>query len=305
MSRSSVPLTKEERIAANKAFKDETENLFRILKNAFEKVVDTSGNINLIIAVNQRPSWGSFRVPKRVAYYITKRTRYGYRNEVISNNLDVKAYVHDIYTNKDKKIQKEKDLIQKYKVMVDWRPYTANAESEIKGRVVSLMGTGPGKITTSGVKDEQMNSLMNFFIYDEKILTNIDSITTIDRDTHFAKFIYDKDIRAAPKFERLVKKGILWARKRQEAEAAGHPSVFFEQPEEQELLREMITEIAGRPSVFFEQPEQKELLRQMRANPQDTLNLFGKKTKPRKVVNSRNEISKINKMIAAIDKLIR
>jgi len=277
MSRSSVPLTKAQLKEATKAFKEETGNLSRILENAFEKVIDENGDINLIIVVNQIPSWGRFRVTKRVAYYITKRTIYGYRNEVISNNLDVKAYVHDI-----NKRNKEKDIYDKYTVMRDWDPSTATDETEKKGRVVSLMGTGPGKITKSDVKDDQMNSLMNFFIYDEKILNNIDSITTIDRrDKQVVKFLYDKDIRAAPKFQEIIKKAKLWARKRQEAEAAGHPSVFFEQPEEQELLAKM------------------------RANPEDTLNSFGKKTKPRKVVNSRNEISKINKMIAAIDKLIR
>jgi len=275
MPRSSVPLTKEQRIRANEAFKNETGNLFRILKNAFEKVIDENGGINLIIAVNQIPSWSSFRVPKRVAYYITIRPRYDYRNDVISKNLDVKAYVHDI-----DKSNKKKDLAQKYQVMIDWRPYEATSQTDKKGRILSLMGTGPGKITRSTVKDDQFKSLMNFFIYDEKILTNIDSITTIDRDTHFAEYIYDRDIRSAPKFEKKVKRAILWARKRQEAEATGHPSVFFKTREQEELLREM------------------------RANPEDTMNLFGKKTKPRKVVNSRNEISKINKMIAAIDKLI-
>lgn len=77
----------------------------------------------------------------------------------------------------------------------------------------------------------------------------------------------------------MVKKAIFWAPKRLLAEAAGDPRVFFEQPEEQELLAKM------------------------RTNPEDTLNLFGKKKKSRKV-HSNKELTKINKMIAAIDKLI-
>jgi hypothetical protein len=275
MPRSSVPLTKEQRIRANEAFKNETGNLFRILKNAFEKVIDENDGINLIIAVNQIPSWSSFRVPKRVAYYITIRPRYDYRNDVISKNLDVKAYVHDI-----DKSNKKKDLAQKYQVMIDWRPYEATSQTDKKGRILSLMGTGPGKITRSTVKDDQFKSLMNFFIYDEKILTNIDSITTIDRDTHFAKFIYDKDIRSAPKFEKIVKKAIEEAPKRRVAEEEGRPDRYFQTSEQQQLLDEMEN------------------------NPEGTLNLFGRKNKSRKLT-SRSGLTKLTKTILRIEKVIR
>jgi hypothetical protein len=274
MPRSSVPLTKAERIKANANFKDETGNLFRILKNAFEQVLDENDGINLIISVNQIPSFGRFRVTKRVCYYITIRPRYGYRNEIISKNLDVKAYVHDI----DKR-NKEKDLAQKYQVMVDWRPYSASSETDKKGRVATIIGTGPDKITTSDVKDDQIKSLMNFF-YDGKILDNIDSITTIDRDTYFAKFIYDKDIRSAPKFEKIVRKAIEEAPKRRVAEEEGRPDRYFQTSEQQQLLDEMEN------------------------NPEGTLNLFGRKNKSRKLT-SRSGLTKLTKTILRIEKVIR
>jgi len=275
MSRSD-PLTPEELKKAGAAFKDETGNLFKILKNAFKEVIDASGSINLIIAVNQIPYWGRFRITKRVAYYITRRTRYyDYRNEDGSTVLDVRGYVHDI--NKRKK----KDLEEKREVMKDWSVSTATEQDEKKGRVLILIGTDPLLITNSNVKDDQLKSLMNFFIYDQEIFENIDSITTIERGgKHLAKFIYDKDIWT-PIFQGPVERAKVRASVRLLAEKEGHPS------------------------VFFKQEDQKKLLDEMRANENNTLTLFGKNNKSRKVVNSRKEIHRITKMISRIDKLIR
>ena len=102
---------------------------------------------------------------------------------------------------------------------------------------------------------------------------NIDTVCTIDPVTKEPiELVYDRAGKAhiARQFIQNARK---WSNIKTNAEREGHPD------------------------KFFEQPEQIELLEQMKNNPEKTLQYFGKR--------KNNELSKINSLIAQINKVLK
>ena len=225
-------------------------NIGKILKNALADVL--SGKHYLIISaietiessiIKDNGKLGNLRKPRRVCYYITP-------DDDEPELLRVRSIVFASDYIKNERAR--------YKLVRHWDI----SKKEIKDVF----------ITAAESDDEYFNNVLKFFI--EK---NIDTVCTIDPVTEEPiELVYDHTGKAyiARQFIQNARK---WSNIKTNAEREGDPS------------------------VFFDTPEQKELLEKMKNNPEKTLQNFGKRKPKRK----NNELTKINSLIAQINKVLK
>ena len=127
-------------------------------------------------------------------------------------------------------------------------------------------------ISTRPTNPDYFNNVLRFFI--EK---NIDTVCTIDPITKEPiELVYDHTGKAHIG-RQFIQKARKWSNERLNAQREGHPD------------------------EFFETPEQKQLIAKMEKSPQNTLQNFGKRKPKRK----NNELTKVNSLIAQINKVLK
>jgi len=231
-------------------------NIGKILKNALADVL--AGKYYLIVSEIETNFLNKlegpvkrYKRPKRVCFYITPN---------VDPTVNSKFAVHrHIFLNT--KRNPVLDEIDKYQIVGNW------GEDAERYKIIHI-----GAFSRRWPDPDYFNVALRFFLS-----KNIDTVCTIDIDTKKPiELVYDRIGKAhiARQFRQNARK---WSNIRTNAE------------------REFD------PSVFFEQPEQKELLEQMKKCPGNTVQYFGKRKPKRK----NDELTKINSLIAQISKVLK
>ena len=273
-------------------------NIVKILKDALAGVL--ARKHYLIISAIEIPN-GRKKILKRVCYYIKPSER-------VPNKFLVFKYVFDIYPNP------VDDEIAKYEIVSNWE----TADYAQKFNINRSRPTNP----------DYFNKILKFFI--EK---NIDTVCTIDRNTNdFIDILYDHTGKAHIT-KQFIQNARYLSNERLTAQREGDPSVFFDTPEQQEILKqlgynpastqqpeqkEILAQIENIPAstqqpeqqeilaqlgntpASTQQPEQKEILTQMAITPAKRKQYVAKRKPKRK----NDELNKINRLIAQINKVL-